>query len=109
MSAKKKTDFVLRNPFSQVFLDTAWKEWKDFKKEQFYFTYKPRGEQAAIDDLFEISGGNEGYARKIIKHAIAKGWKGLFEIKTLPNETFKGNTQKPNPGGDVTPGGFGQL
>lgn len=107
--AKKNAEFVLNNPFSQSFLDTAWQEWKDFKKEQFYFSYKPKGEQAAIDDLFEISGGVEEVAVRIIKQSKAKGWRGLFELKTSINGTLKATTQKPSPTGNVAPGGFGKL
>lgn len=107
--AKKTTDFILKNPFSQSFLETAWQEWKDFKKEQFYFSYKPKGEQAAIDDLFEISTGSEEIAMKIIKQSTAKGWRGLFELKTSINATIKASTQKPSPTGNVASGGFGKL
>jgi hypothetical protein len=108
MPTKKKTDLVLKNPFSEAFME-SWEDWKLFKKEQFRFSYKPRGEQAAIDDLFEISAGNEAFAKAIIKQSKAKGWRGLFELKTSPYGTNKAIPQKPNPTGNVPSGGFGQL
>lgn len=84
MATKKKQPAEFKNPFSEEFM-VAWEFWKKFKKEQFYFSYKPIGEQAAIDDLFEISGGNEQEAKLIIKNAIVKGWRGLFPIKHNTN------------------------
>lgn len=106
--AKKTSDFVLRNPFSFSFYD-EWEYWKSFKKQQFRFTYKPMGEQAAIDNLFELSCGNEETAKLIIKQSIANGWRGLFELKTSINATIKATTQKPSPTGNVASGGFGKL
>lgn len=70
------------NPFSEDFMP-VWEYWKKYKKEQFRFSYKPIGEQAAIDDLFELSDGNEALAKQIIKQSIVKGWQGLFAIKPI--------------------------
>lgn len=84
MDTKKKQPFEFKNPFSEEFL-IAWNYWKAFKKEQFRFVYKPMGEQAAIDDLFEISKGDEQTAKLIIKQSLVKGWRGLFEIKNTGN------------------------
>lgn len=108
MAKKNADNFVVKNPFSSAFFE-EWEYWKSFKKEQFRFTYKPIGEQAAIDNLFEISCGNEETAKAIIKQSISNGWRGLFELKTSINGTVKAITQKPNPTGNVAPGGFGKL
>lgn len=106
--ATKKPDTPIINPFSNEFLE-VWEGWKAFKKQQFRFTYKPIGEQDAIDHLYELSGGNEKMAALIIKQSRVNGWRGLFDLKTSYNEINKGFTQKPRPSGDVSPGGFGQL
>lgn len=82
--AKNKEPFVLKNPFSSEFL-TAWDFWKKFKKEQFRFSHKPIGEQVAIDELFEMSNGDEQVAKLIIKQSIVNGWRGLFPIKNNTN------------------------
>lgn len=74
----------IKSPFQESFKE-AWDKWKAFKKEQFRFTYKPMGEQGALDDLFDISGGDEGVAKLIIKQSLVKGWRGLFPIKDLKN------------------------
>lgn len=71
----------IRNPFSTEFYQNAWQLWKDFKQEQFSFKYKPIGEQAALQELFYLSDGNEETAIGIINQSLTNGWKGLFEIK----------------------------
>lgn len=84
MAKKEKLPTELKNPFSEEFM-VAWEYWKKFKKEQFRFSYKPIGEQHAIDDLFEISNGDEQVAKLIIKQSLAKGWHGLFALKNDTN------------------------
>ena len=80
----KSTILMFQNPFSNEFIE-VWEYWKTFKKEQFKFYYKPIGEQAAIDDLFEMSKGDENVAKQIIKQSIVKGWQGLFPVKNAIN------------------------
>lgn len=87
----EKNEVQFKNPFTENFIP-RWNEWKAFKKEQHRFTYKPIGEQAAIDHLFELSAGNEEFAWAIIKQSIANGWKGLFDLKIQ----FNGTTNIPN-------------
>ena len=59
----------------------AWKLWTNFKKEQFQFAYKPIGEQGALKDLVDLSGGDMEKAIEIIHQSIKKGWKGFFDLK----------------------------
>ena len=59
----------------------AWKLWTNFKKEQFQFAYKQIGEQGALKDLVDLSGGNMEKAIEIIHQSIKKGWKGFFDLK----------------------------
>jgi uncharacterized protein YdaU (DUF1376 family) len=59
----------------------VWEFWKKYKREQFKFSYKPIGEVAAINKLFELSEGDLGVAMLIIKQSIENGWKGFFELK----------------------------
>jgi hypothetical protein len=105
----EKKEVQLRNPFTENFMP-AWDGWKAFKKEQFKFTYKPIGEQAALDALCELSAGNEAMATAIIKQSIANGWRGLFTLKNdLNGKVAQRDTQKPTITGNVAPGGFGQF
>lgn len=108
-NTEKKETKPLHNPFTENFMP-HWEKWREYKKEQHKFVYKPIGEQGAIDHLFEMSAGNEALALAIIKQSIAQGWKGFFDLKTEFNgKVNQGNTQKPTPAGNVAPGGFGQL
>lgn len=68
-------------PFEDEKFLKAWELWKSFKKEQFKFSYKPIGEQGALYDLAELSGGELQIAIAIIHQSIKKGWKGFFELK----------------------------
>lgn len=77
-SSAKKTGVIY--PFNdQDFID-AWQLWKDYKKEQFRFTYKGTiSEQAALKQLSDKSGNNKMVAIWIIRASIANGWMGLFK------------------------------
>ncbi len=77
----KSKDKEIIYPFDSKEFIKAWDLWKEFKKEQFKFTYKPIGEQSALKDISEISQLNEDTAIKIINQSMVKGWKGLFEFK----------------------------
>lgn len=79
----KKFEGLFVNPFSDSFLP-SWELWKEYKLREFRFAYRSEmSQQAAINELVELSGGDEGVAGKIIKQSMAMGWKGLFELKTL--------------------------
>ncbi len=75
-------------PWDNPTFEKAWKLWRDFKKEQFQFTYKPIGEQAALKDLADLSSGDMQTAIAIIHKSIKKGWRGLF---ALPQNTITKN------------------
>lgn len=85
---QKKPDPVITYPWdSEVFKDT-WQRWKTYKKEQFKFSYKPTGEQAALMSLAEDSGGDEREAIKMIIYAIGRQWAGIYKTdKTNGNGT----------------------
>jgi uncharacterized protein YdaU (DUF1376 family) len=64
----------------------AWQLWKQYKKEQHNFSYKPIGEQGALKDLSELSKNNMEIGIAIIYQSIKKGWKGFFELKNKQGE-----------------------
>ena len=78
---KGKNDKEVIYPFDDEKFIEAWDLWKKFKKQQFRFTYKPMGEQGALKDIADLSGGNLDKAIAIIHQSIKKGWQGLFDIK----------------------------
>lgn len=86
---------ILENPFSEKFLD-QWVIWKNYKKTEHKFLFKSiESEQASLNELVNLSNGNEEAAKKIILQSMAKGWKGLFELKNDLNGTTKTNGAKP--------------
>jgi hypothetical protein len=59
-----------------------WKNWKDYKKNQYKFNFKTsKSEQIAINHLVKLSNQKESDAIEIINQSIANGWKGFFELK----------------------------
>ena len=74
-------------PFESEKFTYYWSLWKDYKKQQFKFTFKTsQSEQAALKDLIKIAEGKEEDCINIIEQSMAKGWKGLFKIKNESNE-----------------------
>ena len=82
-------------PWTEPEFAEAWKLWRDFKKQQFSFSYKPIGEQGALTDLADLSSGNMQTAIAIIHQSIKKGWQGLFALKAENTITKKLVNQKP--------------
>lgn len=77
-------------PFESEKFSQHWEFWKTYKKDQFKFTYKSSiSEQAALNDLVKLSGGEENKAIQIIMQSMANSWKGFFEIKNNSNGTTK--------------------
>lgn len=73
-------------PFESENFLKHWNFWKGYKKQQFKFVYKsPISEQAALNELVKLSGGEERVAIEIIMQSISNTWKGLFELKNNGN------------------------
>lgn len=84
---KKEKEFI--SPFSEHF-DPVWQTWKNYKSKEFQFKYKSvESEQAAINELVNLSSGNEKIAEQIITQSLTNGWKGFFPLKNLQNGTSK--------------------
>ena len=75
---KNKQD--VKMPWDSEEFKEIWSLWKKYKRQQFNFTYKPIGEQAALKKLAEMSSGNMEVAKAIIWQSIENGWKGLFQL-----------------------------
>lgn len=71
-------------PFQTQQFISKWELWRKYKREQHKFSYKSViTEQAALKDLSEMSCNNEEMAIKLIEHAMAKGWKGIYETNFI--------------------------
>lgn len=90
--------YEFTNPFSADFL-YMWGVWKDYKLASHGFKYKSVfSEQAAIEQLWTLSGGDEEKAVKIIKQSMRREWQGLFPLHETTSENGKSkqsSTKKP--------------
>ena len=86
----------IKNLFLNNDVIEYWKEWIEYKSKEFKFKYKTiQSEQAAFNQLVDLSDKNSELAIKILKQSMANGWKGLFELKISQNKTLSsqnGNT-----------------
>jgi hypothetical protein len=64
----------------------AWELWRQYKRQQHRFSYKPIGEQAALKDLAKMAAGDETTAIELIYYAMAKGWKGIYRNQSFEND-----------------------
>lgn len=87
-------NFKVELPWEDPKFLEAWKLWTDFKKQQFQFTYKNIGEQGALKDLADLSGGDMNRAISIIHQSIKKGWRGFFALRE--NQQIKGTGDPRN-------------
>lgn len=68
-------------PFDTETFRVQWQVWKDYRTAEHKFGYKSHvSEQAALNDLGNLSGYDEANAIAIMHQSIANGWKGFFEI-----------------------------
>jgi hypothetical protein len=85
----------ITHPFSENF-NQHWQEWKQYKKEQFKFTYREVSEKKAMTHLLKLSNSNEKTAIEIIDQSIANGWKGFWELKNQPQQAPQQNVRLLN-------------
>jgi hypothetical protein len=73
------------NPFGSSGI-TIWDAWKSYKRDEHGKSYKSaKTEQQAINQLYDLSGGNPETALKIVQQSIGNQWQGLFELKNNNN------------------------
>lgn len=81
---KERKSEKLKNvvmPFETETFTTIWQEWKNYKRDEHKFSYKSiQSEQATLNELATLSGGDEMQSIKIILQSMANGWKGLFAL-----------------------------
>jgi len=95
-----KAEFTPVNPFSEDF-QKHWDFWKQYKKEEHSFSYRSAmSEQAGLNELVDLSDGDEKEAIRIINKSMSNGWKGLFRIHK-PKEDGKSTKKKAAGGVDA--------
>ena len=68
-------------PFDEDSFRSAWAMWLVDRAERRLKRYTTRGEQAALHNLHNISGGDPQTAVAIIHQSIQHSWHGLFQLK----------------------------
>lgn len=95
---KKKTKQQNATPPPRLEIDNPfgasgtriWDAWKSYKQDEHRKNYKSaKTEQQAINQLYELAGGNVETASKIVQQSIANQWQGLFELKNTNNGNQK--------------------
>lgn len=72
-------------PFEDENFRNAWGVWVQDRAERRIKKYTQRGEQAALHNLYNISGGDPNTAVAIIHQSIQHSWHGLFQLKSAHN------------------------
>ncbi|HCA5450023.1 TPA: DNA replication domain protein [Klebsiella pneumoniae] len=91
-------------PYPDQLNAEAWDEWKAYRSEMRFKAYAPteRSEGAAITELINLSGGNHTRQMQIVKQSMAKGWKGLFELKGDSGQRDVNTISRPD--AEIPPG-----
>ncbi|HBR4590747.1 DNA replication domain protein [Klebsiella pneumoniae] len=91
-------------PYPEQLNAEAWDEWKAYRSEMRFKAYAPteRSEGAAITELINLSGGNHTRQMQIVKQSMAKGWKGLFELKGGSGQRDVNTISRPD--AEIPPG-----
>lgn len=77
----KETNEV-KHHFDSLEWKEMWTRYTEYRKTAHRFKFaSAMTEQAALDDLYEISNQNEQTAIAIIRQTFAKQWRGLFPLK----------------------------
>ncbi len=98
-------------PFMEPAFMDKWQEWLQYRKERRLPNYVATGLKHTFTKLVNDSQNDYRIAMQIIDQSLSNGWQGLFPLKTISNATgfTRANQEKPQPAGDVTPRGFGNL
>jgi hypothetical protein len=92
--------YKLTSPFTEAFNET-WEMWKTWRAETHKFVYaNPISEQAALNELVDVSEGDEDHAKRIVNRSISRNWKGFYKIHNPKKDVKNGeSTTKKTAGG----------
>jgi len=92
-NGEKFTGREVVNPFTDDFKE-KWDIWLMYKKEVHNFQYKsPISEQAALNQLVDLSEGDEEHAARILNQSMANNWKGLFKLHNPKKDKKNGESK----------------
>lgn len=95
--------YKLKSPFTEAFEET-WEMWKTWRWETHHFKYaNPISEQAALNELVDVSEGDEDHAKRIVNRSISRNWKGFYKIHNPKKDKDGESTGKKKRGESTTP------
>lgn len=69
----------VKSPFDHADFITTWQMWKEYLQEQHFIQMRSRMEVNGLNRLAELSGNDHTKAIKILKLAMATGYKNFFK------------------------------
>lgn len=101
---QKFTGKEVVNPFTDDFKE-KWDIWLMYKKEVHRFEYKSAiSEQAALNQLVDLSEGDEEHAARILNQSMANNWKGLFKVHNPKKDKKNGESTEGKSSGKKATG-----
>jgi hypothetical protein len=95
--------YTVKSPFSDAFKE-IWDMWVTWRWETHSFRYaNPISEQAALNELVDVSEGDEDHAKRIVNRSISRGWKGFYKIHNPKKDEKNGESPKKKAAGRATP------
>lgn len=86
--------YKLTSPFSEAF-NEIWEMWKIYQWENFHWRYvTPINEQAALNELVDLSGGDEEHAKRIVNRSMSRNWKGFYKVHNPKKDGEKPSKKK---------------
>jgi len=94
--------YKLTSPFTDGF-NEIWEMWKTWRWETHHFKYaNPISEQAALNELVDLSEGDEDHAKRIVNRSISRNWKGFYKIHNPKKDKLNGESTKEKATGRAT-------
>lgn len=94
--------YKLTSPFSEAF-NEIWEMWKKFRWEAHHFAYQnPISEQAALNELVDLSEHDEEHAKRIVNRSMSRNWKGFYKVHNPAKDSKDGESTKKKATGRTT-------
>jgi hypothetical protein len=91
--------YKLTSPFTEGFNET-WNIWKAWRWETHKFKYaNPISEQAALNELVDLSEGDEDHAKRIVNRSMSRNWKGFYKLHNPKKDGTAKSTKESGTGG----------
>ena len=72
-------------PFEDLDFVNKWQEWLQYRKERRLPNYVPTGLKKTFSHIITDSGNDPKIAAQMLEQSMAKGWQGIFPLKTAKN------------------------